>query len=425
MSIFIIGLSHKTAAIDLREKLALNTPQSERVLLQLKKLFDAAEFALLSTCNRVELYVVNNGPSPLTPDHCWNVLLQYQHASPEEFGPVRYIHHDEKAVEHLLNVTASLDSMVIGEPQITAQVKECYQQACDAKTTGKILNRLFHCAFSTGKEIYANTSIAQRRVSVAGVAVDLVRQLFTGLAKTKVLVLGAGEMGELLVQHLLSQGAKNITLANRTLSRAEAMAKKYGLSTVSWEQRFDQLVTADVVIAAATIENYLIDQQQCRKITKKRRGKTLLLIDIAVPRNLDPAINDLDDVYLYAIDDLAQFVQENLDARQDDRKQADAIIQENMLDFMEWLDVKDLGPLLGQMKDKFREISQKELANFMDRHAEMPEESKRKIEKLINRMVNKQMHCLIHNLDEMARENNPAGALDLVNRIIQYSDKSN
>lgn len=423
MSIFIIGLNHKTAAVDLREKLAFNAQQSESVLRKLKKIFPAAEFALLSTCNRVELYVADKSPSPVTPEPCWDVILQHQKASPEEFAQALYVHHDREAIEHLFNVTASLDSMVIGEAQITAQVKECYQLACDAKTTGKILNRLFHCAFSTGKEIYANTSIARRRVSVAGVAVDLARQLFSDLTKTKVLVLGAGEMGELVLQHLLELGVKNITLATRTLSRGEAMAKKYGLNTVSWDQRFEQLVTADVVLAAATTDDYLITQKQCLEITKKRRGQMLLFIDIAVPRNLDPAINDLDDVYLYAIDDLAQVVQGNLDARQEDRQQADRIIRESTLDFMEWLDVMDLGPLLGQVKDKFHDISQKELIRFMASQTEMSEEVKQKIEKLINRMVNKQMHCLIHNLDEMARENNSAGALDLVNRILQHSDK--
>jgi len=422
MSLFVTGLNHKTAGVDLREKLAFDQDQSREVLRQLKTEFKAAEFALLSTCNRVELYVVDKNQSNVTSEKCWQILAQHKNISIEMFEPVLYVHHDAQAVEHLFTVTASLDSMIVGESQITAQVKECYQLACDVNTTGKILNRLFHCAFSTGEEVYSNTSIVRRRVSVAGVAVDLVRQLFSDLTKTKVLVFGAGEMGELVLQHLLELGASHITLLNRTPDRGEAVAEKYGLQTGRWDQRFELISEADVVVAAATTQEYLMDQKKCHEITEKRRGKPLLLMDIAVPRNLDPAINDLDDVYLYSIDDLAQVVQENLNAREDDRQEADVIIRENTMDFMDWLDVMDLGPLLGKMKEKFHDISQKELLCFLAGQDELSDEMKQKFEKLINRLVNKQLHCLIHNLDEMAREKNPATALDLVNRIIQHPD---
>lgn len=423
MSLFVIGLNHKTASVDLREMLAFDTQQSLDVLELLKTQFADTEFALLSTCNRVELYVANKNDTPDKPEAFFALLAGQRDLQPEAFDRAVYTHRDADAIKHLLTVTSSLDSMVVGEPQITAQVKDCYNLACQARTTGKILNRLFHCAFATGKEVYANTSIARRRVSVAGVAVDLVRQLFSDFSQMNVLVLGVGEMGELVLQHLIEHEAKNITIANRTLSRAKSVAKKYNLCVGDWEQRFERMVSADVVIAAAATEDFLLTQQQCKDIRKKRRHKTLLLIDIAVPRILDPAINELDDVYLYAIDDLSQVIQENLQAREEDRKQADIIIQENVLDFLDWLDVLDLGPLLGQMKDKFHDISHKELACFLAGNPDLQSETRQRIEKLVNRLVNKQMHCLIHNFNEMARDNNPADVLDLVNRIIQHPDQ--
>jgi glutamyl-tRNA reductase len=293
MKIVVLGLNHKSAPIEIREKLAFDATQTIKALRELKNRFREAEFVLLSTCNRVELYCASTISQEVTAEHLAEFLSDFHNIPIEKFQESLYAYENEDSVRHLLTVASSLDSMVVGEAQIIAQVKESYQLACTAKSTGKILNRLFHYAFATSKKIYTTTSISTGRVSVAGVAVELAMQLFADISSAKVVVIGAGEMGELLVQHLLHVGCKNITVVNRSYERGKNMAERYGISVEKWEEIENQLIGANIAIASAAVQDYLFRKAAFNKIMNSRRGRTLLVIDIAVPRNFEPSINKM------------------------------------------------------------------------------------------------------------------------------------
>jgi len=228
MKILVLGLNHKTAPVEIREKLAFDTAETSRALCELKKRFGQAEFVLISTCNRIELYCAGKYCQGANPAKLAEFLAEFHNIELDKFRQFLYTYEDEDAVRHLLMVASSLDSLVVGEAQIIGQVKDSYKLACAAKTAGKTLNHLFHCAFATSKKVYTTTSISNGRVSVAGVAVELARQLFADISSAKVVVIGAGDTGQLLVQHLLQAGARNITVVNRSYDRGLKVAEQYG-----------------------------------------------------------------------------------------------------------------------------------------------------------------------------------------------------
>jgi glutamyl-tRNA reductase len=312
--------------------------------------------------------------------------------------------------------------MVVGEAQIIGQVKESYKLACAAKSTGKILNRLFHCAFATSKKIYTSTSISCGRVSIAGVAVELAKQLFADISSAKVVVIGAGEMGELIIQHLLQVGAGNITLVNRSYDRGLSVAEQYGIAVRKWEEVQNQLISANIAIASATAQDYLFRKDPFKKIMDTRRGKTLLIIDIAVPRNFEPSINNMDGIYLYSVDDLSDVVEENRKARERDIARGMEIVLENVADFMDWFSARDIGPLIGQMKEQFTRISQNELEQFFV-GTRQEASCKEALEIMVNRVVNKLIHCVIKNVNTIAKENGATEAAKFVDSIVQQAEK--
>jgi glutamyl-tRNA reductase len=422
MKIVVLGLNHKSAPIEIREKLAFDATQTIKALRELKNRFREAEFVLLSTCNRVELYCASKISDEVTAEDLAEFLSDFHNISIEKFQESLYAHENEDSVRHLLMVASSLDSMVVGEAQIIAQVKESYQLACTAKSTGKILNRLFHYAFATSKKIYTITSISTGRVSVAGVAVELAMQLFADISSAKVVVIGAGEMGELLVQHLLHVGCKNITVINRSYERGKNMAEQYGISVEKWEEIENQLIGANIAIASAAVQDYLFRKATFKKIMNSRRGKTLLVIDIAVPRNFEPSINKMDDVYLYSVDDLSEVVERNRKAREQDIAKGVHIVQKNVSDFMDWLGVKDIGPLIGQMKKQFVRISQNELEQFFV-GTRQEASCKETLEIMVNRVVNKLLHCVIKNVNTIAKENGATEAARYVGSIVQHAEQ--
>lgn len=424
MKILVLGLNHKTAPVGVRERLACNPEQTGEILRQLKERFGQAEFALLSTCNRVELYSAFAGESGELRGGLEEYLAEWSGVKRAEFQGYLYVHEDAEAVGHLLKVSCSLDSMVVGESQILGQVKDCYRLATAAQSTGKVLNRLFHCAFATSKEVYSTTSIAQRRVSVAGVAVELAQQLFADMAKARVVVIGAGEMGELLIKHLLEGGCRNITLINRTLERGEKVAQQYGIRAEGWERLADQVKQADMIIAAAVAEEYLFSRAALAKMIEHRR-RALLIIDIAVPRNFDPAIHKLPDVYLYSVDDLASVAQENLAARQEDMEAAGAIVEDNVISFMDWFGVSDIGPLVGRMRENFRQVGAGELAGFLAGEPKAADAaSRQQLEVMVNRTMNKVVHRLVNGLYHLARERGPEEARHFLEILLEQKDRS-
>ena len=422
MKIVVVGLNHKSAPIEIREKLAFDAKQTLKALRELKIRFREAEFVLLSTCNRVELYCASKISEEVTTASLTEFLSKFHNIPIEKFQESLYVYEDEDSARHLLTVASSLDSMVVGEAQIIAQVKESYQLACTAKSTGKILNRLFHCAFTTSKKIYTTTSISTGRVSVAGVAVELAMQLFADISSAKVVVIGAGEMGELLIQHLIHVGCKNITVVNRSHERGKNMAEQYGIAVDKWEEIENQLIGANIAIASAAVQDYLFRKGPFKKIMNHRWGRTLLIIDIAVPRNFEPSINKIDDVYLYSVDDLSEVVERNRKARELDITAGMEIVYKNVTDFMDWLRSKDIGPLIGQMKEQFTRISQNELEQFFV-GTRQEASCKEILEIMVNRVVNKLLHCVIKNVNTIAKENGATEAARYVGSIVQHAEQ--
>jgi len=440
MDIVVVGLNHKTASVDIRERLAFDEEATVDALGQLKERYPEGEFVLLSTCNRVELYCAAGQSAGPTAEELTRFLSDFQGVASEDFQDSLYISHNEESVRHLLTVTSSLDSMVVGEPQITAQVKESYRLACEAKSSGKVLNRLFHCAFGASKEIYTRTSVTSRRVSIAGVAVELARQLFSSIKSAKIVVIGAGEMGELLVARFVRIKCENITVINRSYERARRLAQAHSITADKWDKLGEHLLDADIVVAAVrsgiltgrTAQGYLFEKSAFKKVMEKRRGKTLLAVDIAVPRNFEPAINGIENVYLYSVDDLVQVVRENIKLRQEDIDHAVQIICEKVNEFMDWFETKDIGPLIGRLKKSFDRIKRNELERFFARQGEACRSTagncqdagcKEAIDATVGHIVNKMLHCVISNINIVAKEQGATEAAKLAGSIVRHAEE--
>jgi len=422
MKILVLGLNHKTAPVEIREKLAFDTAETSRALCELKKRFGQAEFVLISTCNRVELYCAGKHCQGANPAKLAEFLAEFHNIELDKFHRFLYTYEDEEAVRHLLMVASSMDSLVVGEAQIIGQVKDSYKLACAAKTSGKTLNRLFHCAFATSKKVYTTTSISNGRVSVAGVAVELARQLFADISSAKVVVIGAGDTGQLLVQHLLQSGARNITVVNRSYDRGLKVAEQYGIRAEKWEQLNEQLISANIAIASASVQDYLFRKDSFKEITARRKEGTLLIIDIAVPRNFEPAVNELEGLYLYSVDDLAAVVEQNRKARERDMARGMEIVLENVTDFTEWFGSKDIGPLIGRMKEQFKQISENEMERFFV-GVRQDASCREVMEDMVNRVVNKLLHCVIKNVNIVAKENGATEAAKMVDSIVRQAEE--
>ena len=422
MKIVVIGLNHKTAPVEIRQNLAFDAARTTAALCELKRMYPQAEFVLISTCNRVELYCVSERAGGADADDLAKFISEFHDVELEKFRESLYAYRDGDAVRHLLTVASSLDSMVVGEAEIIGQVKESYRLACAAKSTGKVLNRLFHCAFATSKKVYTSTSISSGRVSVAGVAVELAGQLFADISSAKVVVIGAGETGQLIVQHLLAAGARDITVVNRSYEKGLKVAEQHGITARKWEQLEEQLVGANIAIASASVQDCLFDKESFKEIVARRKQASILIIDIAVPRNFEPHVNELEDVYLYSIDDLAQVVERNRKARERDIARGMEIVRDNEADFMEWFGAKDIGPLIGRMKEQFAQIGKNELERFFV-GARQEASCREVMEAMVGRVINKLLHCVIKNVDMVAKENGAAEAARLLDSIVRQAEQ--
>ena len=419
MKIFVAGLNHKTASVDVREKLAFDAEQLREAMGILKNRFSEVEFVLVSTCNRVEFYIAGN------IEKSWlavvvDFLSEFHGIEQEEFKSFLYMHEDEDAVRHLFMVASSLDSMVVGETEIIGQIKDSYSLASKTKSTGKILNRLFHSAFSTGKKVHTKTSIASGRVSVAGVAVELAGQLFADVSSAKIVLIGAGQTGQLLLQHLLKIGCKDIAIINRSYERAVETARKNNVAACKWEDIGRQLGDANIVIASAAVQDYLFSKETFTEIVSSGLKESLLIIDIGVPRNFDSAIGQIEGVHLYSIDELSGIAEENLKAREDDIAEGMQIVYKNAADFMDWFKSRDIGPLIGEMKEQFSKITRDELDKLFSTVGQ-DGERKDMAEATARKIVNKLMHRVIRDVDIIAKKHGAAEAAKQVEDIVKQA----
>lgn len=423
MRIILIGINHKTAPVAVRERLACDKPLVREALGKLRATYPGCEFILLSTCNRVECYAVADKAAGPNPEALTKWLAAFRGVGFEEIEEFLYIKTDEEVAAHLFTVTAGLDSMVIGESQITAQVKESYKDACKCQTAGKVLSRLFHEAFQTAKRVITHTTISTRRVSVAGVAVGLAKQLFSDIRSAKVVVAGAGQMGELLVEHFQHEKCRQITVVNRSKSRACQVAEKYDSISKPWELLDEKVAEANIVVGAVSAtEGYLFGRDRIKSLVAKRRNRLLLIIDIAVPRSFDPVISQIENVYLYSIDDLAQVAKDNIKLRQGDTEQAVEIICNAVSAFSDWFSTRDVGPVIGEIKNVFEQICK----NEMDKLVVKPRQEgccKEIIETSMGRIVNKLCHCMIDNIELLSKEHGPEEAQKFAQGILVNAQK--
>lgn len=391
MEIVIIGLNYKTAPVELREQLSGFLNQKGPPLSRLKAITGLEEILFLATCNRVEILFASE-----EPDRTINELVQFWSSgtlkSSSDLLPGTYIHRADDAVRHLFRVAASLDSMVVGEPQILGQIKGAYQEAVDHKATGVILNRLLHKTFSVAKRIRTETGIASHAVSISFAAVELAKKIFQELAGKKVLLIGAGEMAELAAEHLLNNRAQKITVANRTLDRAMELARRWQGQAISLEEIPTALMESDIVISSTGSPEPIIVYPQVKSIMKQRKQRPLFFIDIAVPRDVEPKINTLDNVYLYDVDDLQGIVDQNIAGRKQEALQAERIVQEETIKFRSWLEGLEVVPTIMALRKKMDQILQGEWKKAGPALQGLTPEQQRVMEIMTSAIINKVLH---------------------------------
>ena len=354
-SILLLGVNHKTAPLELRERLAFHEGY-EPPLALLAGLSCLKEYFLLSTCNRVEtLLALAPGASAETA-RAEVLRTLFPAVAPDELNPHIFQHEGPAAVIHLFQVAASLDSMVVGEAQILGQLKAAYRAAAQAGGTGLVLNRLLHKAFSVAKRVRTETRIGASAVSISYAAVELGRKIFGELSGKKALLIGAGEMAELAAEHLLAHGVTGVTVANRTLERAVSLARRFQGRAVSLAEAADQLTDVDIIISSTGAPDLVLMKEDVRRVMRGRRNRPLFFIDIAVPRDLDPAINELDNVYLYDIDDLQGVIELNRADREREAVKAGRIVEEEALKFGRWLENMASTPTIVQLREMVEEI---------------------------------------------------------------------
>ncbi|MBM9537204.1 glutamyl-tRNA reductase [Desulfobulbus alkaliphilus] len=388
-TIVLLGVNHKTTPLAVREKLALSSGYEEP-LRALQDLKEVREYYLLSTCNRVEILFT-----------CQNVELAKARVlerlftsavSAEDLNQHIYQHVNDDAVGHLFQVAASLDSMIVGETQILGQLKEAYRHAAKKRCTGFILNKLLHKSFSVAKRVRSETRIGASAVSISYAAVELARKIFGGLDGKKVLLVGAGEMAELAAEHLVGQGVTEVVVANRTLQRAVDLARCYNGRAVALEELLDQLQQVDILISSTGSPDLILRKEDVRPVMRERRNRPLFFIDIAVPRDLDPAINDLDNIYLYDIDDLHNVVEMNRSERDKEAIKAKRIIAEEQLKFGKWLANMESTPTIIQLRAGVEKLVRAEVEKTMGRLNNMEEMDRQGLEKMIAAITGKMVY---------------------------------
>ena len=391
MNIIVVGLSHRTASVEIREKVAFAPTQMEKPLRALTALDDITEAVIVSTCNRVEIYAttrdIAGGMARIK-----RFLADYHNFPLESLEPHLYSHHGEEAIRHVFRVASSLDSMVVGEPQILGQIKTAYGYAAEYKSSGIILNRFLHKAFSVAKRVRTETRIASSAVSVAFAAVELAKKIFGDLSDKTVMLIGAGEMCELAAKHFLNNGVRGVMVTNRTFERAEKLAEEFDGKAVRFEDLFDQLHRADIILSSTGAPHCIIGPRDLDEVMRRRKLKPMFFIDIAVPRDIDPGVNDVENVYLYTVDDLQEVVTANLQQRSAEAQKAEDIVTQEIGQFFKWLSNLEVTPTIVALRSRFEEVRQAELAKTLANWKDLPPDGQKRLEAMTAALVNKLLH---------------------------------
>lgn len=391
MSILVVGLNHKSAPVEIREKLAFNTNNIPVALSFFLQKYQTAEVVILSTCNRVEIYV-SSLEGTVKVEDVFAFLSDFHKVELSAFTPYMYHNENDRAVNHLFFVTASLDSMVLGESQILSQVKDAYTTAAMEEATGKVLNQLFQQALNAAKIVHTKTSIGKRKVSISSIAVEFAEKIFQDFTGKMVLVVGAGEMCELLLKHLYEEGARTFIVANRTYERAQELANAFHGQAIKYDLLGEYLANADIVISSTSAPHYVIHAQQVKEAIRHRRGNPMFLIDIAVPRDIEPEIANIDNVYLYNIDDLQSVVNQNIDERTREIEKCRVIIEEEVEHFMAKLEEMKIEPAITHLRNHFHSIGKEELSRLKPKLKNFNNGDWEQVVYTMERTINKLLH---------------------------------
>ena len=419
--IVLIGLNHKTAPIEIREKFASVCVDGTTPLEHISKLQPVKEVFFISTCNRMEVLfttpVLDQGIGTVV-----RYLAEIYGQTSAALKPYLYIYLDHEAVKHMFRVACSLDSMVVGESQILGQIKQAYRDAVEAKTAGVTLNKLLHKCFSAAKRVRTETQIGSSAVSISYAAVKLAKKIFQDLQGKKAMLVGAGEMAELAAEHLLGQGVNEIIVANRTSDRAVALARRFNGTTISLEELTQELKRVDIIISSTGSSEPIINFQDVKKQMRARRNRPLFLIDIAVPRDIDPEVDRIDNVYLYNIDDLQGIVEMNRAERLKEATRAEHIIEAEALKFETWLRTLEVVPTIVSLRQKAEEIRRAEIHRTIGQLDSLSPEEIDALNILTQSIVNKVLHNPILFLKRSSSRTQKDFYLDVARRLFSLDE---
>jgi glutamyl-tRNA reductase len=409
--LLLVGASHRTAPLELRERLDFSSHGIEVALRRLVARASAREAVVISTCNRAELYVACEEPRSSAED-VLRFISEFHQLPSEQVRAHVYEHIDQDAVRHLFRVSSGLDSMIIGEPQILGQIKEAYGVATSMRTAGPLLNKLFHWAFGVGKRVRAETALAEGAVSVSFAAVSLAKKIFGQLAGCRVLVVGAGEMGKLTAVHLQAQGVASVAITSRTLSHAQQLADEVGGTVSAWDALPHALGDADIVITSTSSPAPILSKAQVKAAMPASRTRPLFIIDIAVPRDVDPHAADIEQVFLYNIDDLQAIVRENMQRRGAEVSRAEQIVEEEVSKFASWYRAREAVPTIVALRQRFEAIRRAELERLDFKLAALPPEARDRVDEVTHLIIEK---LLVQPTEQLK-------AADDVQAMAQYAD---
>lgn len=420
MHLFLLGVSHRTTPVDMRERLDFSSRGVKEAVSRLAAVAPAGEAAVLSTCNRAELYVAAENL-----DEARRALrtffAEFHQMDARQLEPHLFEAVDADAARHLFRVAAGLDSLVVGEPQILGQVKEAFNAASEVKSTGTLLTKLFHWSFNVGKRVRSETALAEGAVSVSYAAVALARKIFGDLAGRSVLVIGAGEMGKLTAVHLKTHGIKRLTITSRTSAHAGAVAEAIGGDAIAWAGMPAALQAADIVITATGSERPILTRSQIEAVMRARRRQPLFLIDIAVPRDVDPAAGEIDQVFLYNIDDLRTIVQDNLSKRAAEVARAEAIVVQEVDRFTAWMRSRGVIPTVVALRERFERIRQSELRRLEPKMAGLPPEARARVDEITRLLVEKLLLTPTEQLKSLNDEESVVVYADALSRLFSLT----
>ena len=419
--IILIGLNHKTAPVNIRECLAFSQDETRSALGDLRAMASVEEAMLFSTCNRVELLIISK-EAQTAAEQAKAFLARFKQLPLEDFESALYQHQGEAAVRHVFRVGASLDSMVVGEPQILGQIKAAYRTATDEKTSGVILNRLLHRAFFVAKRIRTETGIGDSAVSISYAAIELGRKIFGELEGKEVLLIGAGEMAELAVEHLIRNRSGHIFVANRTFERGVELATAYKGTAIRIEEVPDYLRRVDIIISSTGAKDFILQKQHVKAVMRGRRNRPVFFIDIAVPRDIDPAINTLNNAYVYDIDDLKDVVEENIEDRNREAIKAERIIDEAVINFRRWVQELGVVPTIKALRAKVQDIAQEEVQKTLQQMGHLSVKDREAIQRMAESLTNKILHEPTRYLKSNGCQNDRSTSLDIARKIFGLND---